>query len=128
MSLLVPDPGQHNPGLAQGSAAPQPGPLVDEGDKGWDRCFTSLLVYTETNGGEISSSALWARKLSQRIVTGGGQIGMEEHKIPALAQLKPRGKRLPTPPAAKSALTELSQLCPTCKKGGLQPFCWSSFL
>lgn len=65
MSLLAPEPGQ-----VQSSATPQPGPLADEGDKGWDRCFTKLLVYTETNEGEISSSAPWARTLSHRTEEG----------------------------------------------------------
>lgn len=95
MSPLLPEPGQHTPGLAQGSASPQPAPLVDKGDKGWDRCFTNLLVYTATNEGEISSSAPWARKLSQRTV--------EEHKIPALAQPNPEGDACPHPQLLKAA-------------------------
>lgn len=118
LSLLLTDPGQHIPGPAQGSATPQPGPLVGEGGKGWGRCFTNLLICTETSEGEISSSAPWAGELSQRTVRADWN---GRTKNSCFSTTRPRGKRLPTPPAAKSVLAELSHLGPTCRKGGCSP-------
>lgn len=99
VSLLVPEPcGQHILGLAQGTATPQPGPLAVWRWQGMRQMFHQPAHLHWSN---------WGRNIicsvGEEIVTENswGQIGMEEHKIPPLAQPNPEGNACPHPQLLK---------------------------
>lgn len=118
VSLLLPDPGtgQYKP------------PAWSPGRWRWQKMGQ---MFSPT----CSLTLQQMRQKSHHLLRGRGNCHREQSRADwngrtqnsCFSTSRPRGKRLPTPPAAKSVLTELSQLGPTCKKrGGLQPFCWSS--
>lgn len=108
VSLLAPEPGQ-----VQSSATPQPGPL-------------EMKVTKDGTGASPSCSFTLKqmREKSHHLLRGRGHCHTEQRRADwsggtqnsCFSTTKPTGRHLPTPPSAKSVLTELSQMGPTCKK------------
>lgn len=123
MSLLVPEPWPAHPGTGTGqcnSPAWSPGSMK--------------VTRDETDVSPTCSFTLKQMREKYHLLRGRGNCHREQSRADwngrtqnsSFSTTKSRGKCLPTRPVAKSVLRELSHLGPTCKKGGLQPFCWSS--